>query len=538
VGCAKRHCTTRENDGAGLPGPEIPGSTQLPAQVTEWTDVTGGAGDADGCSGNGSIIVCKGKSTPRLIAYDATSIGNMQRLWTSCSDPTKALNPGDHCDPANYPDRLTTLLDTALVGYDLNGFSSVIVADKSNITRFEEYGYTQWQTALPTGASGLYPTGSIITSNGMVTLLMKSTGSNGGPILTFNPANGNQVGSILYPGLTTDGDGNTRSWVTNGNSACAIGNRIYAAMNQWTATYGYPDNTDQVVGRLYAIDVGTASDTNPGPSVGWNGNYYSFTGPTDASPMCTPSDYVAYFDYGGQVEDSNSYNYNAGVLAVADCTPPNVASDAACNVPSPPNYTVRYTYSLASITGHSGIQAFVNANFAWDPTDSCFWVEVTGAASGNGLGQTYCITATASPIIVKIIDVAALPGAPATGMWQSSDITLAQLPASSGGEYVAIFGSRNAGCGSCTVTEAVLAVDTGACQTPPCTTDNTGLGSGWASGHPGRLYWYDIGDSPSTSLPAAANGQFPILNTCPAIVAFTDENSYSHFASYANDACN
>ncbi len=239
TGCLKTHCTTAENGAIGIapPTPMTSGiCSTTPCIGTVHYFATGGAGLALTCTSSGSMVAClSDDSSPHLTVYNGsgTSI-----LFTSCSNPSATSCTG--LTPATDPcgnsvtDFFGDSVGPALIGSD----GTVIVAGGTEIYRFNSNGSQDWGTCLPSAAHGFAPTGTILTSdasgNENVTLLMRD-----GPVVTLKAESGaivttNQGGSNLgYFEPDQGSDSNGSYFYTGTNSACAVGNRIYAVMNRY-----------------------------------------------------------------------------------------------------------------------------------------------------------------------------------------------------------------------------------------------------------------------------------------------------------------
>ncbi len=206
-----------------------------------------GSGNSLGASSNGNTIAVSFKnSDPGLVVYDS----NGNRMWDS----------GTLFDS-------TALFSAPLVGTD----GKVIMADDKHLGLFNPDGSIFAWTATPGGT----PISPILTQNGAIVLATKN-----GPVSIYSLATGALLGYqyLQDPGAT--------NYYQTFNTPCTVGNRIYVS----SSLTNDPTNT----GRLYALDINPA---NPNPiSVAW---YYTFGGPSGASPLCAPANgfnTVVFFD--------------------------------------------------------------------------------------------------------------------------------------------------------------------------------------------------------------------------------------------------
>lgn len=187
----------------------------------------------------------------------------------------------------------------SLVAYDLNGAikwisgtlfgttakysaplvdatGKVVFADSYNIGFFNADGSVFSYSATPGGR----PFSPVFTNNRVVILATM-----GGPISAYSLDSGALLGSY-YP----QDPGNPNYYDTK-NTPSVVGNRVYISM----ALQNDPADT----GRLYAFDISN-STVNPIVPV----SYFTFGGPSGASPTCVPNlrvggvtySAVVYFD--------------------------------------------------------------------------------------------------------------------------------------------------------------------------------------------------------------------------------------------------
>jgi hypothetical protein len=346
------------------------------------------------------------------------------------------------------------------------------------IYRFKAGGSQAWATCMPSAAQTYTPTGTILTSdssgNENVTLLM-----NQGPVVTFQADTGAVVstgGSATFqPDPGTDSIG--AYYYSGNNSACAVGNRIYPAMNKYYTTASQTLDAYQD-GVLYALQI---SHSDPGIAIAasfWFGDN-SIMGPSKASPMCSPAPDNGIFTDFGSLPPGFDPQGNAGVLAVTDCTssvwsgtPPAYCSSTNPNWPFQLRYTLPTDPTLSGCT--SGCLDYIMANLAWDPGNACFW-----ARPHNGTGAPIttmsCVSSgvsggsIVSPTVVKTINVAslgtALPGSPRHET-PGSDAIMTNTASDGSGSTIMLLGTVDTTAGN----QAVMAINT------------------TASG--GSLYWY------------------------------------------------
>jgi hypothetical protein len=305
---------------------------------------------------------------------------------------------------------------------------------------------------------------------------------------------------------------------------------------------------------LYAIDVTTA-----GITVVWNYDFVAngINGPSRASPMCSPNNGFIFTDYAswdqqnnycGQV-DTAPNTCSPGILALIDC---DVSPrPAPCSVVG--NWLELYQAPMSGLAsddlsgsnpyqtgdpntlGGPTANPYINANFAYDVTNQCFWVRPYGTATMT------CLSDTTNYLgVVAAINTAFLAANPTTGggwlegpkpvcsgtctswadIYPASNVPMSSVPSGSNtgaGDSLAIIGEWNG------TNKAILAIDTGVCghSQTCCTPGLVGAtcASGW-SANP-QIFWYiDL----STISAGPAYGQFTILNgpatSTPCLVAF------------------
>jgi hypothetical protein len=177
-------------------------------------------------------------------------------------------------------------------------------------------------------------------------------------------------------------------------------------------------------------------------------------------------------------------------------------------------------------TGEPNAHTFFNANFPFDPTNSCVWVRPYAT-------ETISCLSTTGESVVEAINIAAL----ASGvhrywstMYGDSDVPIAESLINSGDSLAIMGASTSDETGNYCVSDtspchALLAIDTGVCSSPPCCTAGVSYGSltcpsSWSTA-PVLSWYFDI----SANLGGSAPGQAAVVNDIdgnPCIVAFTD----------------
>ena len=505
---------------------------------------TGGADKATGCTSGaltagGFTVACKAEQAPHLSVYNAN--GALQ--YNSCvGDCTTQKN--DACgNPVK--DLLDGNLGPALIGSD----GTIIVADDKRVYRFNTNGstssYPGWATCLPQAANGLDAYATVLTTdssgNVNVTVMLAN-----GPIETLQADTGN-----LVPTSTTQSncpqaqsgdnysfcpdpgsDGNGNFFYTRVNSACTVNDRIYATTIKYYPGISQPNNAWQD-GRVYALQIshsGTAAVYPVGHysflsnTVPLGGTGGTMVGPSGASPMCAP-DNTILTDFGtigpnGLQTGCNGANTGcAGVLALYDCTSAvwNGSPPSKCNgiTTSSPGYPFAGVYSVYTDSLLSGCSTncggdYIQANFPWDPGNSCFWAWLAGTdSSGNPYPVMSCMS-TSSATVLKTMNISnlgqGLPGSPSNAQ-PISVVTMT----SANTHAAALLGVKDVSAG----VHGVLAIDTQAASA-------TGCPSGSPANCTGSLYWYYQPHSP-------AEGQFAIATWSSGgysepLVWFTDSN--------------
>jgi hypothetical protein len=245
ISCPISHCTPGLTDQEGMILPAAPLII-----LTQDTTVSG-SGTGLGASSNGvdTIAVSYKSNSPGLVVYD--------------QDGNPRWNSGTLFDSTAFYS--APIVDVA---------GKVIMADDQHLGLFNEDGSIFAFTQTPGGK----PISPVITQNGAIVLA-----TSGGPISVYSLQTGVLIG-YLYP----QDPGNPNYYDTF-NTPCTVGNRIYVSM----ALRNDPNNT----GRLYAFDIDPANTISP-ISMAW---YYTYGGPSGASPLCTPNinGYAAIVSFDG-----------------------------------------------------------------------------------------------------------------------------------------------------------------------------------------------------------------------------------------------
>ncbi len=186
--------------------------------------------------------------------------------------------------------------------------------------------------------------------------------------------------------------------------------------------------------------------------------------------MCSPDNGI-FTDFGSKVPGVGAQSNIAGVLAVTDCTssvwggsPPSYCNSTNPNWPFQLRYALNADPTISGCDPNAGsCMDYINANFAWDPSSSCFRVRLdqpptpmpvmsclsTGVSGGS----------IAAPTVVKTINVSALgtalPGSP-QNEFPISDVGITNTASNGSGDTIMIIGAKDSATGD----QAVLAIDT------------------------------------------------------------------------------
>jgi len=570
------------------------------APPSSWPNpAPGKANESDGCSSNSFIVACRSHTSPYLKVF--ASDGHM--LYNSCGG-TNPLHPGACPNPDLLRASSTGTPLIAQIGTGVLD-NSVVVADDHSVIAFyysvsgSTVVYSPYITLLQGSCgslsncvdsvvpsaynpTGLLPQGIIYTTApsgsstvGLITILFEN-----GPVLLFNPAGlgvssmsgGYIAGKFLGGTSNTCADGGTSPCFYAGtNSACAVQvtnasghavGRIYPVTNQVPTSIsgGVIPQSDQYQGRLYAIDV-----TTTGITVVWDYDFVAngIVGPSRASPMCSPNNGVIFTDYGSWDQQSEYCGQtdippntcSTGVLAILDCSVS--PRPAPCSVMGP--WLQLYQAPLSGLAsddlsgtnpyqtgnpdtlGGPTANPYINANFAYDVTNQCFWVRPYATATMSCLSDS-----TNYLDVVEAVNTAFLAANPTTGggwlqgpnsswtdIFPASNAPMSTVPSGSNtgaGDSLAIIGEWNG------TNKAVLAIDTGVCgQSQTCCTPGlvgATCASSW-SANPQIFWWLDLSDPTISAGPAY--GQFTILNSqstgTPCLITFEASTGGIYFLS-------
>jgi len=260
----------------------------------------------------------------------------------------------------------------------------LIAADDHLVVRYDANGNILWQTPTPGGT----PISPVITQSGTVVLATR-----GGPISVYSVKDGS-YGGLLYPQ-----DPGAPDFYDTVNTPCVVNNRIYVSM----ALRNDPLNT----GRLYAFDISHSSKSPI--RTAW---YYTFGGPSGASPLC----------------DNNAVYFDGDYLK-----PGNIGHHMI--------FAVRDDGANGTLLWERGVSGEILANMPLDPRGGLWYF-------ASGMGQLVrCDLDTGQ--VLQVIDTTSLVGnganmQPASAMSMSTDtngnpamtLSLQAMPNNSGGSYV------------------------------------------------------------------------------------------------------
>ncbi|MFN7997159.1 MAG: PQQ-binding-like beta-propeller repeat protein [Bryobacteraceae bacterium] len=358
TGCAMAHCDTRMSDATRMTPP-----TGSNLQVVFHDPNPQGSGRALGCASNGRMVACtyanSDPSLPNLVVYDGD--GNQKFSSGTLLDDKAA---------ASVP-----MMDSS---------GGLIAADDHVVVRYDSNGNILWQTPTPGGT----PISPVITRGGTVVLATR-----GGPISVYSVKDG------IYEGLLYPRDSGATDFYDTVNTPCVVENRIYISM----ALRNDPQNT----GRLYAFDISHSS--NSPIRTAW---YYTFGGPSGASPLCEKN--AVYFD-GNYLKPGNIGHHMI--------------------------FAVRDDGSEGTLMWQRGVGGEILANMPLDPRGGLWYFAA-------GMGQLVrCDLDTGE--VRQLIETTALLGnganmQPASAMSMSTDansnplmtLSLQAIPNNSGGSYV------------------------------------------------------------------------------------------------------
>jgi len=213
-GCPMVHCDQQMSDNST----NIPPAANIGLVWQQYTN----ANLCTWCATNDSIVACSFMNTnnptiDNLVVFDFN--GNIKFTDNNILNNTAGLS--GH-----------------LIGED----GSVIVADTSNVVRFNADGTIQWQTST-NGAGGSQPMSLNLTANGQIIIA-----SRGGPVAAYDKESGVQT-SVIYP------TGNlTTGYYETLNTPAVRGNRVYLLCQKEGLN---PTNK----GALISIDVTPTSMT-------------------------------------------------------------------------------------------------------------------------------------------------------------------------------------------------------------------------------------------------------------------------------------
>ncbi len=217
--------------------------------ASSWFDDDAASSDQGlGCAGNGRIAICS----------DGNQAGDYDEPYLRAYGPRGAVrwNSGDALDSWAW---------TSVPIVSRSG--GAIMADDSNIVRFDPTGAVRWRTPTPGGR----PISPTQTRDGTIVLATKL-----GPISAYDPASGRRLGKLQLNARIDGFDG----FFDTTNTPARRGNRIYVSTEFTLADSGLDDPNHHA--RLYAIDVDPAKPRAKRLRVAW---HYDFGARSGASPL-------------------------------------------------------------------------------------------------------------------------------------------------------------------------------------------------------------------------------------------------------------